>query len=219
MASNMTIAIIGGTGELGAGLAKRWAKAGHNVVLGSRTAEKAASAASEIAAAVGMNVKGADNLAAAQSGDIVVIAVPWSNHDAILTEIADAVKSKIVIDAAVPLVPPKVGTVQLPQDGTASQRAQRLLPGSKIVGAFHNVGAKKLMGDDDIDCDILVCGDDKEAREKVMALAKDAGMRGIDAGPLANSVASEALTSILIGINRRYKISSAGIRITGIPEE
>jgi len=210
-----TIAIIGGTGDLGTGLAGRWAAAGYRIVLGSRTREKAVAAAQDMGAA---SVTGDDNLGAAQAGDIVVIAVPYSNHDAILAEIRPAVAGKIVVDAVVPLVPPKVSTVQLPAEGSAAAIAQRILAGTaRVVSAFHNVGAAKLRGEGPVDCDVLVCGDDKEARDAVIALADAAGTRGVDAGVLANSVAAEALTSILIGINRRYKVNGAGIRITGLP--
>ena len=212
------IAIIGGTGDLGSGLARRWAQAGYPVVIGSRSKDKAESAARELAAGSAASVRGDDNLGAAQAGEIVVIAVPWGNHDATLEEIKAAVAGKIVVDAAVPLVPPKVATVQLPPDGSAAQTAQRILgPDVKVVSAFQNVGAAKLQAGGVVDCDVLVCGNDKAARETVIALADAAGTRGIDAGVLANSAAADALTSLLIGINRRYKAGHAGIRITGLP--
>jgi NADPH-dependent F420 reductase len=214
-ANRPSIAIIGGTGDLGSGLASRWARAGYRIVLGSRAKEKAAAAAQEMGA---WSVSGDDNLGAARTGDIVVIAVPYSNHDAILSEIKPAVAGKIVVDAVVPLVPPKVSVVQLPDEGSAAAIAQRILAGTaRVVSAFHNVGAAKLRGEGPVDCDVLVCGDDKEARDAVIALADAAGTRGVDGGVLANSVAAEALTSLLIGINRRYKVNGAGIRITGLP--
>ena len=211
------IAIIGGTGDLGTGLAMRWAAAGYPVILGSRSRDKAIAAAQEMASSGG-NIAGDDNLGAARAADIVVIAVPYANHDAILEEIKPAVAGKIVVDAVVPLKPPKVSTVQLPQEGSAAEIARRILgDGVRLVSAFHNVGAAKLRGEGPVDCDVLVCGDDKEARDLVIALADAAGTRGVDAGVLANSAAAEALTSILIGINRRYKVAGAGIRITGLP--
>jgi NADPH-dependent F420 reductase len=210
-----TIAIIGGTGDLGTGLAERWAAAGYPVVLGSRTKDKAVAAAQSMGAA---SVTGDDNVGAARAADIVVLAVPYANHEPILNEIKPAVAGKIVVDAVVPLVPPKVSVVQLPADGSAAAEAQRILDGTaRVVSAFHNVGAAKLRGPGPVDCDVLVCGDDKEAREAVIALADAAGTRGLDGGALANSIAAEALTSILIGINRRYKVNGAGIRITGLP--
>lgn len=212
-----TLAIIGGTGALGSGLAARWAAAGYAVVLGSRSPEKAAAAASAIEPANGAPpVRGDSNAGAARAGDVVVIAVPYASHDATLDEIKDAVAGKIVIDAVVPLVPPKVSVVQLPAQGSAAQIAQvRLGDGARVVSAFHNVGAAKLLAGGAIDCDVLVFGNDRSARDTVIALADAIGTRGIDGGVLANSVAAEALTSVLIGINRRYKIDCAGIRITG----
>ena len=220
MTERATIAILGGTGDLGSALATRWAAAGYRIVLGSRAKEKAEAAAKAMSADIpSASVTGDDNLGAARSADIVVIAVPYANHDTILNEIKPVVSGKIVVDAAVPLVPPKVSVVQLPPDGSAAQGAQRLLgEGVRVVSAFHNVAAAKVLAGGTIDCDVLVCGDDKAARDSVIELANAAGTRGIDGGALANSVAAEALTSVLIGINRRYKVAGgAGIRITGIP--
>jgi 8-hydroxy-5-deazaflavin:NADPH oxidoreductase len=209
-----TIAILGGTGDLGSGLAKLWVAAGHTIVVGSRSATKAQDFAKEL----GGNAQGCDNLNAAKAADIVVLAVPFSSHEATITEIKNAVQGKIVVDAAVPLVPPKVSTVQLPVEGSAAQIAQRLLgDGVKVVSAFHNVGATKLHAGERADCDVLVFGNDKESREIVITLAGEVATRGVDGGVLANSAAAEALTSVLIGINRRYKVPGAGIRITGLP--
>ncbi len=218
MQERPVLAILGGTGALGSGLARRWAAAGYAVILGSRTRDKATAAAAAIKPGKGAPpVRGEANAAAAAAGDIVVIAVPFSNHDAILDEIKDVVSGKIVVDAVVPLVPPKVSLVQLPAQGSAGQIAQdRIGERARVVSAFHNVGAAKLQSDDAVDCDVLVFGNDREARDIVIALADAAGTRGIDGGPIANSVAGEALTSILIGINRRYKVGGAGIRITGL---
>jgi len=212
-----TLAIIGGTGALGTGLAMRWAGAGYPVVLGSRSSEKAKAAARDIEPGNGAPpVRGDDNLGAARAGDIVVIAVPFSSHDAILDEIEDAVVGKIVVDAVVPLVPPRVSLVQLPAQGSAAQIAhERIGDTARVVSAFHNVGAAKLRAGGAVDCDVLVFGNDRSARDSVIALAEAIGTRGIDGGPIANSLAAEALTSILIGINRRYKVDGAGLRITG----
>ena len=218
MQGRPTIAVIGGTGDLGSALAKRWAAAGYPIVLGSRSKEKAEAAAREMNASHGSAVSGEDNRTSAAKADIVVIAVPYASHDAILNEIKPAVTGKIVVDAVVPLVPPKVSVVNLPPDGSAALHAQRLLAGAaRVVSAFHNVSAPKLESGEDIDCDVLVFGDDKDARAIVIDLANAAGTRGVDGGPLANSIAAEALTSVLIGINRRYKVNGAGIRITGLP--
>jgi NADPH-dependent F420 reductase len=212
-----TIAVVGGTGELGSALAKRWAAAGYPVVLGSRSKEKAQAAAHEMNADHG-SVTGDDNRAAAAAADIVVVAVPYASHEAILNEIKPAVEGKIVVDTVVPLVPPRISVVKLPPEGCAALIAQGLLAGvARVQSAFHNVSAAKLHASGSIDCDVLVFGDDREARAVVIELANAAGTRGVDGGPLANSAAAEALTSVLIGINRRYKVRGAGIRITGLP--
>lgn len=212
-----TLAIIGGTGALGRGLARRWAAAGYPIVIGSRTPEKAASAVAAIKPGKGApSARGMDNASAARCGSVVVITVPYANHAAILVEIKDGIASKIVVDATVPLVPPKVATVQLPPEGSVAVGTQKFFGESaRVVSAFQNVAAYKLHDGKPIDCDVLVCGNDKEARDTVIGLVTALGLRGIDAGPLANSVVAETLTSILIGINRRYKVDGAGIRITG----
>lgn len=213
MSAKPSIAILGGTGDLGSGLAKRWLAAGYAVVIGSRSAEKAQAFAKEL----GGGARGDDNVGAAKSADIVVLAVPFGSHEATLREVKDAVQGKIVVDAAVPLVPPKVSVVQLPPEGSAAQIAQTLLgEGVKVVSAFHNVGATKLHAGGRADCDVLVFGNDKESRDIVIGLANEVASAGIDGGVLANSAAAEALTSVLIGINRRYKVPGAGIRITGL---
>jgi 8-hydroxy-5-deazaflavin:NADPH oxidoreductase len=218
-AGKATIAIIGGTGALGAGLAWRLARAGYGIVIGSRTADKAEAAAQTLAATVGGGPapRGASNADAAKAADVVFVTVPWANHSAILDEIGAHVAGKLVVDTTVPLVPPRVARAQMPPEGSAALAAQkRLPPGVRVAAAFHNVAAHKLQKDMAIDCDVLVFGDDAKDREIVLELAKAAGLRGIHAGPLANSVAAEALTSVLIGINRAYKVDGAGIRITGI---
>lgn len=209
----MIIGIIGGTGELGSGLAKAWARAGHHVVIGSRSRDKAIG----FAETLGLGVTGTDNAEAARAADIIVLTVPFSNHAATIAEIRDAAQGKIVIDATVPLVPPKVSVVQLPAAGSAAQIAQQLLGnGVRVVSAFHNVGAAKLHVQGRAECDVLVFGDDKEARNKVVELAGAVATRGIAGGSLANSAAAEALTSVLIWINRHYKVAGAGIAITGL---
>ncbi len=220
MPAHPTIAVIGGTGELGSALAKRWAVAGYPVVLGSRSKQKAQAAAEKMNAdaAPSAAVTGEDNRTAAAAAEIVIIAVPYASHESILDEIKPAVAGKIVVDAVVPLVPPKVSVVKLPPDGSAALIAQRLLAGTaRVQAAFHNVSAAKLHSSGPVDCDVLVFGDEQAARAVVIELANAAGTRGVDGGPLANSAAAEALTSVLIGINRRYKVEGAGIRITGLP--
>lgn len=214
MQNKPSIAVLGGTGALGSGLVKRWSAAGYPIIIGSRSSEKAAEAAKAYASG---NVRGADMVCAAREAEVVVVVVPFSSHAETLNDIRNDVQGKIVIDAVVPLVPPKVSVVQLPAEGSASIIAQTILgSGAKVVAAFHNVGAAKLAADGPVQCDVLICGDDKEAREATVALTAAAGLRGVEAGPLANSVAVEAMTSILIGINRRYKVDCAGIRITGL---
>jgi 8-hydroxy-5-deazaflavin:NADPH oxidoreductase len=216
------IAVLGGTGKEGSGLALRWANAGHHIVIGSRMRERAQEAAAAINARIGMErAEGAGNLAAAQRGDIVVLTVPYAAQLATLEEVRTALAGKILIDVTVPLVPPQVGRVQLPDGGSAVVKAQAMLgPGVRVVSAFQNIPAE-LLGElgQAVDCDVLVCGDDRDARAQVIALAQDAGMRAFHAGPLANSVVAEALTSVLITINRQHKVKHSGIAITGLPVE
>lgn len=211
-----TIAVIGGSGNLGAALARRWAKAGRRVVIGSRDAAKASAAAAQLAAELKVEVGGAANLEAAQRADVVVVAVPFASQLQVLEEIRAGLAGKVVIDTTVPLVPPKVMRVQLPAEGSAAQRAQALLGAEvRLVSAFHNVAAHKLATDEEVQCDVLVFGDDKGARAVAVELAQQAGLRGLHAGALANSAAAEALTSILIFMNKTYRVDGAGIRITG----
>ena len=209
-----TIAIIGGTGALGTGFAGRWAGAGHKVVIGSRTTERAEAAAAAVGDGAG--VEGLLNADAARVADIVVLTVPYAHHGSTLDAIAGGLEGKILVDATVPLRPPRVGTVRLPEAGSAAVEAQlRLGDGVRVVSAFQNVAAAHLQSAHAVDCDVLVAGDMVEAREVVVGLAGDLGLRAWHAGPLANSAAAEALTSVIIQINRRYGIDGAGIRITG----
>ncbi|WP_028033868.1 NADPH-dependent F420 reductase [Chelativorans sp. J32] len=211
--SKPVIGILGGTGDLGSGLAKGWSAAGYPVVIGSRSREKAEAKAAEL----GRGVRGEDNAGAARRADIIVLAVPFGSHNATIEEIKAEAQGKIVVDAAVPLVPPKVSLVQLPEQGSAAQIAQQLLgEGVRVVSAFHNVGASKLHQGGKADCDVLVFSDDKEARDQVIALADVVATRGVGGGSLANSAAAEAMTSVLIWINRQYKVPGAGVRITGL---
>jgi len=213
-----TLAIIGGTGDLGTGLARRWAKAGYPLVIGSRTADKAEAAAEALAAlATGPKPRGMANRQAAEAGEIVVLTVPFATAAAVLDDIKPGVQGKLFVDTTVPLMPPRVARVQLPPEGCAAVLAQmRLGEGVRVVSAFHNVAAHKLeQVDMALDCDVLVFGDKAEDREPVIKLAEALGVRGLHAGPLANSAAAEALTSVIIGINRTYKVDGASIRITG----
>ena len=216
-----TLAVIGGTGALGGGLARRWAKSGHNVIIGSRDGPRAQEAAVAMMVDIdGGDIQGMENGAAAAAADIVALTVPFSNQQPMLEAIIDGVQGKILIDATVPLMPPKVGRVQLPEEDSAAVKAQNFVGENvRVIAAFQNIGAEHLNSDHEIACDVLVSGDDIESREIVVGLVEDAGLKGWHAGPLSNSAAAEALTSVLITINRRYKIAGAGIRITGTPGE
>jgi len=213
------IAVLGGAGKQGSGLALRWAHAGYPVILGSRTAERAETAAGELNAILGEpRVRAADNRSAADQAQIVVLAVPFAAQKATVEDVRAALTGKLLIDVTVPLVPPKVGQVQLPEGRSAVEAIQALLGDAvKVVSAFQNISSfhlKKL--DHTIDCDVLVCADDSAAADTVITLARGIGIRAWHAGPLANSVVAEGLTSVLITLNKRYKVPGAGIRITGI---
>ena len=215
-----SIAVIGGTGALGFGLALRWAKSGHEIVIGSRAQESADKGAQRLAAlAPEATVSGLVNDAAAEAAEIVVLTVPFANQAPMLEAIKAGWQGKIMVDVTVPLMPPKVRTVHLPEHGSAGKGAQIFLGvGVRVVSAFQNVAADHLTElDHDIDCDILVCGNDPDARECGVGLAEDASMRAWHGGLIENAVVAEALTSTLIFMNNRYKILGAGICITGIP--
>lgn len=208
-----SIAVIGGTGHLGKGIARRLAKAGHQVTIGSRTAEKAEAVAAEL----GNGAKGAANDDAAKGQDVVIVAVPYDSQESTLKQIREHVGQAIVVDTTVPLVPPKVMRVQLPAAGSAAAEAREHLgPDVRFVTAFHNVAAHVLDSDAKVDCDVLVFSDDVEARGVVVGLIGDMDMRGLSGGALANSAAAEALTSLLIYMNKTYKADGAGIRFTGL---
>lgn len=202
---------------MGAALAGRLAKAGHEVRIGSRNPAKAQAAALEMAAEIAnAHVSGAGLAEAAAWAEIVFVTVPYSAHGDTLAQIREPVQSKIVVDATVPLKPPKVGTVQLPPAGCAALEAAEILgSGVRLVSALQNIGAEKLASEETIDADVLVASDDAEAADAVQALLTELGLRSWHVGPLANSAAAEALTSVLIQLNRRYKLVQAGIRITG----
>jgi 8-hydroxy-5-deazaflavin:NADPH oxidoreductase len=220
--SKPTIAVIGGTGDEGSGLALRWAAAGYPVVIGSRSTEKAHTVAAELAAklpAGSAPLTGDANGPAAAAGQIVVLSVPYSAQTATLEQIVAGSQGKILVTVGVPLMPPKVSTVWRPEGGSAAQEAQAQMgEGVKVVAAFQNVSAAHLQ---DLtwepDCDVLITGDDKEAKQVAADLAKAAGFFPVDAGPLANAAVVEGMTAVLIGINVRNKVKGSGIRITGIP--
>jgi NADPH-dependent F420 reductase len=212
----VVVAVVGGTGHLGAAIGRRLALAWYQVIVGSREADRAREAAAKLSQGLPVPIRGAANPDAAREASIVIVAVPWASQAQILADIRSSVTGKIVVDTTVPLVPPKVMRVQLPPEGSAAQTAQKLLGDSvKVVSAFHNVAAHKLATDQEVDCDVLVFGDDKDARAQVIELVKACRLRGLHAGALANSAAAEAFTSLLIFINKQYSVDGAGIRITG----
>jgi NADPH-dependent F420 reductase len=214
------VAVLGGTGNEGPGLALRWAKSGkYEVLIGSRQAEKGERVAKELNEKLPRNlIQGMSNEDAARHAEVCVLTVPYSAHRSTLTGLRDLLQGKILIDVTVPLQPPKVSHVHVPPGGSAGQEAQAILGDRvRVVSAFQNVGMTHLAeGDHHIECDVLVCGDDKAAKAEAIALAEATGMRGIDAGPLQNAVVVEGLTAVLIGINMRHKVKGAGIKITGI---
>jgi 8-hydroxy-5-deazaflavin:NADPH oxidoreductase len=217
-----TLAILGGTGQLGGALALRWARAGHAIIIGSRDRARAGAKALDIRArAPDASVSGADLAAAASAAEIVVLAVPYPAQRATLEAVKDALGAKILIDVTVPLMLPRVARVHLPAEGSAAVAAQAFLgPETRVVSAFQTVPAERLADPAAaIDCDVLVCGDDAAARDIVVNLARAAGLRSFHGGPLANSAAAEAMASVLIYLNGRYRARASGIRFTGISDE
>lgn len=217
----LKIAILGGTGKEGAGLGYRWAVAGHDIIIGSRLAERAQAKADELSLLMpgfGGTISGAGNLAAAQVADVVVLAVPYDAQQSTLETIKPALVDKLLISVVVPLKPPKVANVWLPEAGSAAAEAQAFLgEQTRVVAAFQNVSAEHLLDiNHSVACDVLICGDKAADRDVVAQLAGDAGMRGVHAGLLVNAGIVEGLTAVLISINIRHKIKNAGIRITGI---
>lgn len=220
MSDRPTIAVIGGTGALGTGLARRWALAGYPVVIGSRSAESAAKAAETLKDLLRQKgvqgaVRGAENVDAAKLAEIVVLTIPFSQHADALAALRDVVQGKLVLDTTAPLVPPRVGAVQLPASGSAAVSTQTALgEGVSVVSAFQTVAADKLQALEPMEGDVLVCGNKRDSCDRVIELVQAAGLRGLYAGPLANSAAAEALTSVLITINRQFKCQ-AGIKLVG----
>lgn len=219
-----TIAILGGTGGLGTGLARRWAMASYPLVIGSRNADKAQAAVAalnevlqERGASAG-TIRAMENTAAAAAADIVVLTVPFAHHSGTLESVKHAVQGKILVDTTVPLVPPKVARVQLPEGGSAGQIAQAILGEDvRVVSAFQNAAAVHLQEDSGMDCDVLVCGNNKAARAEVIKLVEAAGLRGWHAGSINNAAAVEALTSLLIFMNKHYG-GHGGISVTGLAQ-
>jgi len=215
----LTIAVLGGTGKEGKGLAYRWAKAGYRVLIGSRVSERAVTVASEIIQLLegSSSVVGTTNAEAAQQSDIIVLAVPYAAHRTTLESVKDALKGKLLIDVTVPLSPPKVTKVQMPPAGSAAQEAREILGEDvQVVAAFQNISHELLLGEEEVDCDVLVTGTTKQARAEALRLVDAAGLTGWDAGPIENSVVVEGMASVLIYINKQYGSTHAGMRITGV---
>jgi hypothetical protein len=216
-----SVAVLGGTGKEGSALAMRWALNGYKVIVGSRSAEKAEAAVAEMNQTLGGEyLVGMSNEDAAKAAETIVLSVPYDAHKSTLTAIKPFLKDAMVIDLTVPLAPPAITTVNVPAGKAACLEAQELLGAEiPVVAAFQNVSAVKLKDPTyEVDCDVLVCADSDKAKENAFALVRAAGLRPIDAGPLANAVAVEALTPVLLYINKRYKVKGAGIRITGVVE-
>ncbi|MDH6126878.1 NADPH-dependent F420 reductase [Kitasatospora sp. GP82] len=213
--SQLVVGVLGGTGDQGRGLAYRLAKAGQQVVIGSRTAERAEAAAAEL----GLGIRGADNATASRESDLVIVAVPWDGHAATLAALREELAGKIVVDCVNPLGFDKQGAYALrPEEGSAAQQAAVLLPDARVTAAFHHLSAVLLQDPsiEQIDTDVMVLGDDREATDIVQALAaRIPGMRGIFAGRLRNAHQVESLVANLISVNRRYK-AHAGLRVTDV---
>jgi NADPH-dependent F420 reductase len=216
----MKIAVLGGTGKQGSGLALRWAKAGHQVLVGSRTLEKAVQAATELNArpAVRGSIAGLDNPSAAAACEAAVLAVPYSAQASTLLSVREQLSGKLLISVVAPLKPPRVGHAWRPEAGSAAQEAHALLgDATPLVIAFQNISAELLADTDhEIDSDVLICGDGRVHLAIVEQLVRDAGLRPVNAGPLVNASVVEGLTAVLVGVNARYKTKGAGIRITGL---
>lgn len=214
-----TIAILGGTGKEGKGLAYRWGKAGYAIHIGSRSVEKAEAAAQSIRDLLGEGfvIRGMINADAVTSSDLSVLTVPYEAHRSMLESLKESLQGKILIDVTVPIVPPKVTKVQMPPEGSASMQAHLILGENvEVVAAFQNISYENLLTGKIVDCDVLVSGTSKAARAVVLNLVKDAGLIGWDAGSIENAVVVEGMTSILIGINKQFGVEASGIRITGV---
>jgi len=214
----MKIAILGGTGNEGAALAPRWLKAGHGIIIGSRDAERARTKAKEISAQAGGDVSGMTNSAAARAGGLVVLALPYTSLATTLPEVREACQGKVVVSTVVPLTFGGGRLFTPPPIGSAAEEAQQLLgPGARVVATFHHIAAHELGSPTHtIESDLLLCGDDQAAKQQVAELGASMGLRVIDVGPLSNAGPLEGITALLATINRRYKLKTSGIRITGL---
>lgn len=216
----MNIAILGGTGEQGPGLALRWALAGEAVIIGSRSQERAEKVAAELNAELGRPlIQGMENPRAADAAEVVVLTVPYTAHLSTLESVKAQVQGKIFIDVSVPLDPNNPRRMKMPPAGSATEEAQAFFgPETKVVAAFQNVSAHLLRDPHHaIDCDVLVCGNDAEAKKTVLGLIAKMGLQAYDVGPAESARVVEGMTSLLIRLNIRHKVKSSGIRITGLP--
>jgi len=216
----MHIGILGGTGKEGAGLAQRWALGGHQVIIGSRDAERARTKAAELSArAGGATITGMANLDAATTAPVVVLTLPASGLAATLVPLKDACRGKVVISTVVPLTFGGGRLFTPPPQGSSAEEVQELLGAeARVVAAFHHIAAHELAATEhDIECDLLLCGGDAEAKKVVTELGQGMGLRAVDVGALTNAGALEGITAVLATINRRYKLKNSGIKITGLP--
>ncbi len=215
----MRIAIVGGTGREGRGLALRWAKAGHAVSVGSRDAERAKTYAAELSTLGFGTIRGGDNVSILDDAEVVLLSVPYPAHGELLRSLRPHLDGRTVIDITVPLQPPRVREVHLPPGQSAALEAQEILgDGIKVVATLHHVSSVHLAdAAHTIDCDVLVCSNYDDARASVIALLGDLGLRGLDAGTLRNAVALEALTPVLLHLNKKYAVPGVGIRFSGLP--
>jgi 8-hydroxy-5-deazaflavin:NADPH oxidoreductase len=214
----MDVAILGGTGKEGAGLAARWARAQHTIVIGSRDAERARTKAAELRQLTGReSITGESNLEAARHGQVVVVALPAEGLARTLPELRDGCRDKVVISTVVPLTFGGGRLFTPPPSGSAAEEVQDLLPHAKVVAAFHHIAAHELSATQyAIECDLLLCGGDTAAKQVVIGLADSMGLRSLDVGPLTNAGPLEGITAVLATINRRYKLKNSGIKITGV---
>ena len=214
----MNIAILGGTGKEGAGLAVRWAKLGHSIIIGSRDSERAKANAVELRdVAHAIPIVGHSNKEAAALGEVLVIALPANGLAATLPDVREACRGKVVVSTVVPLTfgGPRLFTP--PPIGSSAEEVQALLPEARVVAGFHHIAAHELAeADHPIDCDLLICGQDAAARETVSQLGRSMGLRVLDVGPLTNAGPLEGITAVLATINRRYKLKNSGLKITGL---
>jgi 8-hydroxy-5-deazaflavin:NADPH oxidoreductase len=214
----VNIAILGGTGKEGAGLAVRWAKLGHSIVIGSRDAERARTKAAELRdVAHAIPIVGHTNAEAAGLGDVVVVALPAAGLGSTLPEVREACRGKVVVSTVVPLAfgGPRLFTP--PAAGSSAEEVQSLLPEARVVAAFHHIAAHELVDPGHpIECDLLLCGRDAAAKETVSELGRSMGLRVLDVGALSNAGPLEGITAVLATINRRYKLKNSGIKITGL---